>query len=54
MEYTVQWGIIVEILGEILGLVHNDVWHKALPISLGKYNYRAPECCLFSSFHFPH
>ena len=36
MEYPFQWYIIVEILGLILGLVHNDGWDKEFPTILGK------------------
>ena len=36
MDYPVQWDIIVEILGLILALVHNDGWDQVLPTSLVK------------------
>ena len=37
MDCPVQWDVVMEILGLILGLVKNDGRHEALPISLGKY-----------------
>ena len=36
MDYPVQWDVEVDILGVLLGLVQNDGWHEALPISSGK------------------
>ena len=37
MDCPVQWDIVMEILGVLLGLVNNERRHDALPISLGKY-----------------
>ena len=37
MGYPVQWDIIVEMLGVLLGLVHNDGWNEVFTIILGKY-----------------
>ena len=37
MDSPVQWDFEVEILLVLLGLVHNDGWHEALPTSWGKY-----------------
>ena len=36
MEFPVQWDVVMEILGVILGLVKNDGSHEALPISSGR------------------
>ena len=36
MDCTVQRYVEVDILGVLLGLVHNDGWHKEYPIVLGK------------------
>ena len=36
MDCPVQWDVVMEILGLLLGLVNNDVRHEALLISLGK------------------
>ena len=37
MDCTVQWGVVINILGVLLGLVNNDGRHEALPISSGEY-----------------
>ena len=42
MDYPVQWDIMVEILGVLLGLVHNNWWHGLFPISWARDKYRAP------------
>ena len=36
MDCPVQWDVVMEILGVLLGLVNNDGRHEALPISFGK------------------
>ena len=36
MDCPVQWDVVMEILGVLLGLVKNDGRHEALPISSGK------------------
>ena len=36
MDCPVQWDVVMEILGVLLGLVNNDGRHEALPISSGK------------------
>ena len=36
MDCTVQWDVVMEILGVVLGLVNNDGRHEALPVSSGK------------------
>ena len=37
MDCPVQWDVVMDILGVILGLVNNYGRNEALPISLGKY-----------------
>ena len=37
MDCPVQWDVVMEIFGVLLGLVNNDGRHEALPISSGKY-----------------
>ena len=37
MECPVQWDVVMEIFGVILGLVKNYRRHEGLPIRLGKY-----------------
>ena len=32
MDYPVQWDVVTEILGVLLGLVNNDGRHEAFPI----------------------
>ena len=36
MDTSVQWDVVMEILGLLLVLVNNDGRHEALPISSGK------------------
>ena len=36
MDFPVQWDVMMDILGVILGLLNNDRRHEALPISSGK------------------
>ena len=36
MYCPVQWGVVVEILGVLSGLVKKDGKHKSFPISSGK------------------
>ena len=36
MDCPVQWDVVMEILGLLLGLVNNDGRHEALPISSDK------------------
>ena len=36
MDCPVQWDVVMEILGVLLGLANNDGRHEALPISSGK------------------
>ena len=38
MDCSVQWDVVMEILGVLLVLVNNDGRHEALPISSGKDN----------------
>ena len=38
VDCTVQWDVVVEILGLLLGLVDNNGRHEAFPISSGKDN----------------
>ena len=38
MDCPVQWDVVMEIFGLLLGLVNNDGRHEALPISSVKYN----------------
>ena len=35
MDCPVQWNVVMEILGVLLGFVNNDGRNEALPISLG-------------------
>ena len=37
MDCPVQWDVVMDILGVLLGLVNNDGRHEAFPISSGKY-----------------
>ena len=37
MDCPVQWDVVMDILGVLLGLVNNYGRHEELPISLGKY-----------------
>ena len=37
VDCLVQWDIVMEILGVLLGLVKNDGRHEALPISSWEY-----------------
>ena len=36
VEYSLQWYVEVDILGEIISLVHNNGYHKSFTIGLGK------------------
>ena len=36
MDFPVQWDVVMEILGVLLGLVNNDGRHEVFPISSGK------------------
>ena len=36
MDCPVQWDVVMEILGVLLGLVKNDGRHEAFPIRSGK------------------
>ena len=36
VEYSLQWYVEVDILGEIFCLEHNNGYHKAFTIGLGK------------------
>ena len=36
MDCPVQWDVVMEILGVLLGLANNDGRHEAFPISSGK------------------
>ena len=36
MDCPVQWDVVIEILGLLLGLVNNNGTHESFPISLGK------------------
>ena len=54
MDCTVQWDVEVEILGVLLGLVHNYGRHEALTIGSGKDNLCASEWFSLSIFHLPH
>ena len=36
MDFPVQWDVMMDILGVILGLLNNNRRHEALPISSGK------------------
>ena len=33
VDFTVQWDIVMDILGLLLGLVNNDGRHESFPIS---------------------
>ena len=37
VECPVQWGVVMDTLGVLLGLVNNDGRHEALPISSCEY-----------------
>ena len=37
MDFPVQWDVLMETLGVLLGLVNKDGRHEAFPIRLGKY-----------------
>ena len=37
VDFPVQWDIVMDIFGVLLGLVNNDRRHEVLPISSGKY-----------------
>ena len=54
MDCPVQWDVVMEILGLIIGLVNNSRRHESLPISLGKENEGAPEWCALSILHLSH
>ena len=36
IDCPVQWNVVMEILGVLLGFVKNDVRHEAFPIRSGK------------------
>ena len=36
MDCPIQWDVVMEVLGVLLGLEKNDGRHESVPISLGK------------------